>query len=45
MKKPKNEFDRIMVQEIDKIPYDEITKLGQATRYVINKKYKLGLGY
>ena len=24
-----------MVQEIDKIPYGEITKLGQATRYVI----------
>ena len=40
----KNEFDRKMVSELDKIPYGELPKMGMFARKVINTKQKLGLG-
>ena len=41
----KNECDRKMVSELDKIPYGELPKMGMLARKVINTKQKLGLGY
>ena len=40
----KNECDRKMVSELDKIPYGELPKMGMFARKVINTKQKLGLG-
>ena len=40
----KNECDRIMVAELDKIPYGKLPKMGMFARKVINTKQKLGLG-
>ena len=40
----KNECDRKMVSELDKIPYGEPPKMGMFARKVINTKQKLGLG-
>ena len=40
----KNECDRKMVSELDKIPYGNLPKMGMLARKVINTKQKLGLG-
>ena len=40
----KNECDRKMVSELDKIPYGSLPKMGMLARNVINTKQKLGLG-
>ena len=40
----KNECDRKMVSELDKIPYGNVLKMGMFARKVINTKQKLGLG-
>ena len=40
----KNECDKKMVSELDKIPYGELPKMGMFARKVINTKQKLGLG-
>ena len=40
----KNECDRKVVSELDKIPYGELPKMGMFARKVINTKQKLGLG-
>ena len=40
----KNECDRKMVSELDKIPYGELPKMGMFARKVINTKQKLELG-
>ena len=44
MGKSKNECDKKMVDDIDKIPYGELTKWDQTGRFLINAKRKLGLG-
>ena len=44
MGKNKNECDKKMVDDIDKIPYGELTKWDQTGRFLINAKRKLGLG-
>ena len=40
----KNDCDRKMVSEVDKIPYGEVPKIGMFARKVINTKQKLALG-
>ena len=40
----KNECDRKMVAELDKILYGELPKMGMFPRKVINTKQRLGLG-
>ena len=40
----KGDCDRKMVSELDKISYGDMPKWGQAARFVINTKQKLGLG-
>ena len=40
----KNDCDRKMVSELDKIPYGELPKMGMFARKVIKTKQKLGLG-
>ena len=44
MGKNKNECDKKMVSELDKIPYGSLPKMGMLARKVINTKQKLGLG-
>ena len=40
----KNECDKKIVSELDKIPYGELPKMGMFARKVINTKQRLGLG-
>ena len=44
MGKNKGDWDREMVQSLDKIPYGEMPKWGSTARFLINTKQKLGLG-
>ena len=39
----KNQYDDIMVDELDQIPYGEMPKWGSTARFLINTKKKLGL--
>ena len=42
MGKDKGDYDREMVKSLDQIP--NLVKWGQTTRFIIDKKQKLGLG-
>lgn len=44
MGKDKGDCDRKMVEQLDEIPYGQISKMGQVARTIINNKQKLGLG-
>ena len=44
MGKNKGDCDRQMVKSLDQIPYGEMPKWGQTSRFLINTKQKLGLG-
>ena len=44
MGKNKGECDKKMFKSLDEIPYGQMPKWGQTTRFLINKKQKLGLG-
>ena len=44
MGQDKGECDRKMFKSLDDIPYGEMPKWGQTTRFLINTKQKLGLG-
>ena len=44
MGKNKCDCDKAMVKSLDEIPYGEMPKWGQTSRFLINTKQKLGLG-